>query len=249
VDLRLDGKVAVVTGGSRGIGRAIAAAFADAGAKVMISSRKEDKLKEAVASLPGDVDWFAANAGDPDAPASCMAATIDRFGGLDILVNNAATNPYIGPLMGLDPGRADKTIQVNMRGLVLWTQAAWSASMREGGGTVINITSAGAYRVSHDLGWYNSTKAAVVHLTASLAFELGPAVRVNAIAPGLVHTDMSEVLVANFGDRFAANLPLRRLGQPEDIAGAAVFLASDAASWITGHTLVVDGGSLAASLD
>jgi NAD(P)-dependent dehydrogenase (short-subunit alcohol dehydrogenase family) len=249
MDLRLDGKVALVTGGSRGIGRAIAAAFVDAGAKVMISSRKEEKLMEAVTAIGGDIAWFAANAGDPEAPEACVSATIAEFGALDILVNNAATNPYIGPLVGLDAPRADKTTQVNTRGLVLWTAAAWNAWMEEHGGVILNISSAGAYLTSHDLGYYNATKAASVHLTRSLAFELGPKVRVNAIAPGLVHTDMSDVLVKSFGDEFAAKLPLHRLGQPEDIAAAAVFLASDAASWITGHTLVVDGGSLAASLD
>jgi NAD(P)-dependent dehydrogenase (short-subunit alcohol dehydrogenase family) len=249
VELRLDGQVALVTGGSRGIGRAIAQSFLEAGASVMITSRSREKLTEAVATLPGNVAWFAANAGDPDAPTVCVAATIERFGAVDILVNNAATNPYYGPLVELDAARADKTVQVNMRGLVLWSQAAWEAWMAEHGGTIINISSAGAFVTSHNVGYYNATKAAAVHLTRSLALELGPQVRVNAIAPGLVHTDMSEVLVTSFGDELAAKQPLKRLGVPEDIATAALFLASDAASWITGHTLVVDGGALAASLD
>jgi NAD(P)-dependent dehydrogenase (short-subunit alcohol dehydrogenase family) len=249
VELRLDGRVALVTGGSRGIGRAIARCFVEAGAKVMITSRSSGKLAEAVATMPGEVASFAANAGDPDTPNACVAATMARFGSVDILINNAATNPYYGPLVGLDAAPADKTMQVNMRGLVLWTRAVWEAWMSEHGGNVINISSAGAFLTAHNLGYYNATKAAAVHLTRSLALELGPNVRVNAIAPGLVHTDMSEVLVTRFGDELAARQPLKRLGLPEDIAAAALFLVSDAASWITGHTLVVDGGALATSLD
>ena len=174
MELRLDGRVALVTGGSRGIGRAIAQSFLEAGASVMITSRSREKLTEAVATLPGNVAWFAANAGDPDAPIACVAATIERFGAVDILVNNTATNPYYGPLVELDAARADKTVQVNIRGLVLWTQAVWEAWMAEHGGTIINISSAGAFVTSHNVGYYNATKAAAVHLTRSLALELGP---------------------------------------------------------------------------
>jgi NAD(P)-dependent dehydrogenase (short-subunit alcohol dehydrogenase family) len=214
----------------------------------MITSRSPEKLAEAVASMPGEVASFAANAGDPDSPTACVAATMARFGAVDILVNNVSTNPYYGPLVGLDAARADKTVQVNMRGLVLWTRAVWEAWMSEHGGNIVNISSAGAFLTTYNLAYYNATKAAAVHLTRSLAFELGPDVRVNAIAPGLVHTDMSEVLVTSFGDELAAKQPLKRLGVPEDIAAAALFLVSDAASWITGHTLAVDGGALATSL-
>ena len=249
MDVRLDGKVALITGGSRGIGRGMAQAFAESGAKVMISSRDQGKLEEAAASLPGDVGWFVANAGDPSAAAACVDATVERFGTLDILVNNAATNPFRGPLVDLDVPRADKTVQVNQRGIIVWTQQAWRASMAERGGVVLNIASAGAYLVSRGLGYYNATKAAMVHMTKQLAYELGPSVRVNALAPGLVVTEMSRVLVEEFGEEFASKLPMRRVGRPEDIASAAVFLCSDRASWITGQTLVVDGGSLAASAD
>lgn len=244
MELRLDGKVALVTGGSRGIGRAIAAAFAAAGAKVMISSRKEDALKEAAASMTGEVDWYAANAGDPDAAAACVAATVERLGGLHILVNNAATNPYMGPLLGIDQSRADKTVQVNQWGVLMWTKLAWEAAMKVGGGIVINISSIGGMGVDPGIAYYNITKAAVIHMTKQLAQEMGPGVRVNGIAPGLVKTDMARALWEGREDAIAERFPLKRLGEPEDIAGAALFLASDAATWITGHTMVVDGGAL-----
>jgi NAD(P)-dependent dehydrogenase (short-subunit alcohol dehydrogenase family) len=244
MDLRLDGKVALVTGGSRGIGKAIAAAFAASGARVMISSRKEDALKEAASTMTGDVEWFAANAGDEDQAGACVAATVDRLGGLDILVNNAATNPYMGPLIDIDRPRADKTVQVNQWGIVLWSQLAWRAAMQERGGAIVNVASIGGMSVEPFIGYYNATKAAVIHLTKQLAGELGPHVRVNGLAPGLVKTDFARALWEPAGDAVAARLPLKRLGEPEDIANAAVFLASEAASWMTGHTMVIDGGAL-----
>jgi NAD(P)-dependent dehydrogenase (short-subunit alcohol dehydrogenase family) len=244
MDIRLDGKVALVTGGSKGIGKAIAAAYAASGARVMISSRKADVLEAAAAEMDGEVAWHAANAGDPEATAGCVAATMDRFGSVDILVNNAATNPYMGPLMGIDESRAAKTVQVNQWAVVQWTQEVWRASMKEGGGCIINVASVGGIGVETTIAYYNVTKAAVIHLTRQLAAELGPGVRVNALAPGLVKTDFARALWENYGDDVARRLPLRRLGEPEDIAGAAVFLASDAASWITGTTMVIDGGSL-----
>ena len=246
MDLRLDGKVALVTGGSRGIGRAIAAAFAASGASVMISSRKADALERTAAEIPGDVAWFAANAGDPDAAAACVVATIERFDAVDILVNNAATNPYLGPLIGIDRSRADKIHQVNQWAVVGWTQLVWDAWMREHGGAIVNLASIGGIAVEPAIAYYNATKAAVIHLTRHLASELGPGVRVNALAPGLVRTDLSRALWEGFGDAIAERLPLRRLGEPEDVAAAAVFLASDAAGWITGTTLVIDGGALVA---
>jgi NAD(P)-dependent dehydrogenase (short-subunit alcohol dehydrogenase family) len=246
MDLRLDDKVALVTGGSRGIGLAIARGLAESGARVMISSRKADVLEAAAAGIDGEVAWYAANAGDPDAAEACVADTVERLGGLDILVNNAATNPYMGPIIDIGLGQADKTVQVNQRGVLVWTQAAWRAAMAEHGGSVINIASIGGMSSDGMIGYYNVTKAAVIHLTRQLAFELGPAVRVNGIAPGLVKTDFARALWEGPGGAHVANgLPLKRLGEPEDIAGAAVFLSSDAASWITGQTIVVDGGALA----
>jgi NAD(P)-dependent dehydrogenase (short-subunit alcohol dehydrogenase family) len=241
--MRLDGKVALVTGASKGIGKAIAAAYADAGAKVMLSSRKQDQLEAAAKDIGGETAVFAANAGDLDAAEACVAATIERFGGLDILVNNAATNPYAGPTLAVDPGRFDKTFAVNIRGPVFWCQAAWRQAFERRPGVIVNIASVGGLRAESGLlGVYNLTKAALIHLTRQLAAELGPT-RVVAIAPGLVKTDFAAYLVENFGDRLAATLPLRRLGEPEDVAGLALFLASDLASWITGETYVVDGGA------
>jgi NAD(P)-dependent dehydrogenase (short-subunit alcohol dehydrogenase family) len=247
MDLRLDGKVALVTGGSRGIGRAVAAAFAEAGARVMISSRKADALEAAAADMKGEVEWFAANAGEEEQAVACIDATVDRLGGLDILVNNAAANPYFGSMIDIDRGQADKTVQVNQWAIVMWSKLAWYAAMQERGGTILNLASIGGLSVEPGIGYYNVTKAAVIHLTRQLAAELAPGVRVNAIAPGLVKTDFARALWEPAGDEVARRLPLKRLGEPEDIAGAAVFLASDAASWITGHTMVVDGGALVKS--
>lgn len=242
MDISLEGKVALVTGASRGIGRAIAQAYSAAGAAVMLTSRKTDQLADTAATLSGPCEIFPANAGDVEAGRACVAATVERFGGVDVLVNNAATNPYLGPTLGVDEGRYDKTMQVNLRGPLFWTQAAWEAAMRDKPGVVINITSVGGLRAEPGLGVYNVTKAALIHLTRQLASEIGPT-RVVGIAPGLVETDFSAVLVDNVGERMAATLPTRRLGQPEDIAALALFLASDRASWITGETFVIDGGA------
>ena len=213
----------------------------------MISSRKQDALDEAADTMDGEVATFAANAGDPAQAAACVAATVERFGGLDILVNNAATNPYGGPAMDIDLPRYDKTMQVNLRGPLVWTQEAWKAALQQSGGTVINIASVGGYSIEPSIGVYNTTKAALIYLTKALAAEMAPGVRVNAIAPGLVKTDMARALWEPAEEAVARSMPLGRLGEPEDIAHAALFLASDAASWITGHTLVVDGGILVRS--
>ena len=247
MELRVDGKVALVTGASRGIGLAIATRLSEAGAAVMLVARKAEELEEAAASLAAtgsDVSWRAANVGDPDAAESCASAAVERHGSLDILVNNAATNPYFGPLADLDLGRAQKTLDVNQTAALTWTQAAWRAGMERHGGAVVNVSSVGAFRVERGIGWYNVTKAALVHLTRQLACELGPGVRVNALAPGLVRTQFARALWEPAGDAVAKRLPLRRLGEPDDIGKAALFLVSDAASWMTGHVLVVDGGAL-----
>jgi NAD(P)-dependent dehydrogenase (short-subunit alcohol dehydrogenase family) len=243
MEIRMDGKVALVTGASKGIGKAIAQAYSEAGAKVMLSSRKRDGLEAAAKDMKGEVEIFPANAGDIEAADACVLATIERLGGLDVLVNNAAANPYAGPTMGIDPSRFDKTFQVNIRGPVFWCQAAWNHALRDRPGVIVNVASVGGLRVDGGLlGTYNMTKAALIHLTRQLAGELAPT-RVVGLAPGLVKTDFSQYLVDNFGERLAATMPTGRLGEPEDVANLALFLTSELASWITGETFVIDGGA------
>ncbi|MEY2642345.1 MAG: hypothetical protein RLZZ368_992, partial [Actinomycetota bacterium] len=182
------------------------------------------------------------NTGDVEQGDRCVRATIERFGPIDILVNNAATNPYYGPSLGVDEARFDKTFQVNLRGPLFWTKSVWESGMKDRPGVIINVASVGGLRTEGALGIYNLTKAALIHMTRQLAAELGPS-RVVGIAPGLVRTDFAKVLVDNYGDRLAAALPLGRIGVPDDIAALATFLASDRASWITGETYVIDGGA------
>ncbi len=251
MEIRLDGRTALVTGASRGIGRAIAAELAASGADVMLSSRKQDaldatadELRSVLDERAGELATFAANAGDPDAATAAVDATMDRFGAVDILVNNAATNPYFGHAIDIDLGAFDKTVAVNWRGPLLWSQLVWRAWMQEHGGTILNVASIGGLSVETNIGIYNGTKAALLHLTRNLAAELSPHVRVNAVLPGLVKTDMARALWEKNEEAIARHVPLARLGESEDIANAAVFLCSDAASWITGTSLVVDGGML-----
>ena len=242
MEISLRGKTALVTGASRGIGKAIAKSFVEAGAQVMLTSRKEDSLRAVANEIDGETAVFAANTGDLEQGQACVEATIQRFGKIDILVNNAATNPYYGDTLGVDSSRFDKTFQVNLKGPVFWSQAVWNASMKDKPGVILNIASVGGLRAEQGLGVYNLTKAAIIHLTSQLACELGPT-RVVGIAPGLVKTIFASVLVENFGDKLAAALPTKRLGEPQDIANLALFLCSDLASWITGETYVIDGGA------
>jgi NAD(P)-dependent dehydrogenase (short-subunit alcohol dehydrogenase family) len=242
MEISLEGKVALVTGASRGIGKAIAKSYVEAGAKVMLMSRKEDVLRSAADEIGGDTAIFAGNAGDIETAQACVGATIKKFGKIDIFVNNAATNPYAGPTLGIDPARYDKTFQVNLRGPLFWCQAVWEAWMIDHPGVIINIASVGGLRAEGNLGVYNLTKAALIHLTKQLAGELG-LTRVVGIAPGLVQTDFAQMLVDNFGDALAKRLPTKRLGVPQDIANLATFLASDLASWMTGETYLIDGGA------
>jgi NAD(P)-dependent dehydrogenase (short-subunit alcohol dehydrogenase family) len=246
VELELHGKTALITGGSRGIGLGIATRFVEAGANVMLTSRTADDLAVAAAGLveggasAAQVAFMAAHVGKADQAQACVAETVSQFGAIDILVNNAGTNPYFGPLIDIDLVRAQKTFEVNQLSVLMWTSYAVKAGLT---GSVINVASIGGLGVEPGIGWYNVTKAAVLHITEQLAWELAPNIRVNALAPGLVKTQLARALWEPNEERIAAHIPLRRLGLPDDIATAALFLASDAASWITGQTLVIDGGT------
>lgn len=245
----LAGKTALVTGASRGIGKAIAFAFAAEGANVVLSSRKQDALDGVAAELRAAVPDArvlakAAHVGDRDQAKACVDATIAEFGSLDVLVNNAGTNPYFGPVVDIDVPRAEKTVQVNQLSVVTWTNLAWHGWLAEHGGTIVNMASVGGIATEIGIGYYNATKAAVIHLTRQLAAELAPGVRVNAIAPGIVRTQLARALWEGNEERINKALPLGRIGEPEDIAKVAVFLAGADSSWMTGQTLVVDGGAV-----
>jgi NAD(P)-dependent dehydrogenase (short-subunit alcohol dehydrogenase family) len=245
---RLDGKVALVTGGSRGIGKGIARAYVEAGAQVMITSRKAESCEATATELGDSVQWEAGHIGKTEDAERVIDATIERLGRLDILVNNAATNPYAGPTIDVDRPRWEKTLEINLTAPLVWTQLAWQRTLKENGGAVINISSVGGLATNAILGVYDITKAALIHLTKQLAAELGPQVRVNAIAPGLIKTDFARVLwEGDRGDDVAKAYPLKRLGEPADVGAAALYLADDESSgWITGHTIVLDGGGIIA---
>ena len=254
MDVRVDGKVALVTGASRGIGRATALELAQSGAKaVVLTSRKPENLAQsmeeiiAVGVAPDRIHAIAARADKDEDAANAVAETVERFGACDILVNNAGTNPAPGPLVTVDLGAVDKTWAVNQRAPLVWCQQVVSQWMADHGGVIINVASVGGLRPAPILGAYNISKAALVHLTYQLAYELAPLIRVNAVAPGVVKTRLATSLWEGREKEAAAGHPLNRLGEPEDVARAIVFLASDAATWITGVVLPVDGGVTGAS--
>lgn len=244
---RLDGFRALVTGGSKGIGLAVARELASLGAEVTIVARSQETLDAAVASAAAEgvaLLGLAADVATSRGREAILAGVpADR---LDILINNAGTNPSAGPLMEVDLGAMDKTWAVNLRAPLLWVRAAYRASMAKHGGSIVNVASVGGLRPSAITGAYNISKAGLVHMTRQLAFELAPEIRVNAVAPAVVKTKLSEMLWID-EDLAARMHPLGRLGTPEDVARAILFLASDAADWMTGVILPVDGGVTEAS--
>jgi NAD(P)-dependent dehydrogenase (short-subunit alcohol dehydrogenase family) len=230
-----------VTGASRGIGLAIAEALVAGGAHVVLTSRG-DGAEQAAAHLGERAIGMRAHASDEIAATACIRAAIDRFGSLDILVNNAGTNPAFGPLVEVEQAAVTKILEVNLLAPLLWSRLAWDAHMREHGGVIINNASVGGLEVAPGLGAYNASKAALIHLTRHLAVELAPNVRVNAVAPGIVRTRLAEALWKEREDTVVATTPLGRVGEPADVGSAVAFLAGDRAGWITGETLVIDGG-------
>jgi NAD(P)-dependent dehydrogenase (short-subunit alcohol dehydrogenase family) len=244
----LDGRVALVTGASRGIGSAIANALAEQGAQVVLSSRKQadldDEAERINTRFPERAAGIAAHAGRQEDLQRLVEETMKRFSRIDILVNNAATNPYFGPVLGAELSAWDKTFEVNLRGIFILTKLVYEASMEHHGGAIVNVSSIGGIRPGLGLGVYNITKAGVIMLTRQLASELGGKVRVNCIAPGLFKTRFAEALWGNpeIANRILKDHPMHRVGSPEEIAGAAVFLVSDAASYVNGEVLVIDGG-------
>lgn len=247
ISFSLEGKVALVTGGSRGIGLAIAKAYAEAGAKVAISARKQDALDVAAKDVGRGCVGIASHAGDASAQADLVAKVVERFGRLDILVCNAATNPVFGPAIMVDEGAFNKIVDVNLKGPFFLAKAAFQEMMKHGGGSVVMMSSVGGLRPEQMLGVYSVSKAALIGLTKVLAKEWGPAgVRVNAICPGVVETKFAAAITSSedIMEHVLAGTPLGRVAQPEDVAGAALFLVSDAARHITGTTTVIDGGSL-----
>jgi dehydrogenase/reductase SDR family protein 4 len=244
----LNGKVAIVTGSTRGIGRAIAEFYAKAGAKVVISSRKKEACEEVAAEMRQagyDVLSVPCHVGRKEDLQNLVDRTIEKWGRLDILVCNAATNPVYGPMSQLSDDAWDKIMETNVRGTFWLCNMALPHIEKAGGGSVILLSSIAALRANTVIGAYGISKAAEIGLTRNLAAEWGPKkIRVNAIAPGLVKTDFAKALWEDPVrlQRAEQSTPLRRIGEPEDIAGVALFLASDASSYVTGHVLVADGG-------
>ncbi|HEX2164198.1 MAG TPA: glucose 1-dehydrogenase [Thermoanaerobaculia bacterium] len=244
----LTGRVTLVTGASRGIGRAIAHAYAAAGARVALASRKQealDAVAREIADAGGEPLPVACHTGRADEVDELVEAVVDTWGGIDVVVNNAATNPHFGPLLTAGEGHWDKTFEINVKGYVHVARAAVPSMRERGGGAIVNVASIAGHVPYRGLGVYSVSKAAVLMLTKVLARELAADdIRVNAIAPGLIETRFSEALwsdPATHG-RIAASVPLGRIGRPEELTGIALYLASDAASYTTGAVFFVDGG-------
>jgi len=244
----LSGQVALVTGSSRGIGKAIAEEMSVAGAKVVISSRKQeacDQVRDEIRARGGEAISLACNIGRKEDVEGLVKATLDQLGRIDILVCNAAVNPFYGSLTKLDDDAWDKIMNCNVKSSWWFAKLVVPHMVERGSGNIILISSIGAFRSTSVLGAYGISKAADAQLARNLALELGPkGIRVNAIAPGLVKTDFAKALWSNptILQNVEQRAPLRRIGQPVEIAGVAVFLASDAAGWITGERLTASGG-------
>jgi NAD(P)-dependent dehydrogenase (short-subunit alcohol dehydrogenase family) len=241
---KLTGKTAIITGASRGIGLAIAQRLAADGANVVLTARKQDSADAAAAQVDGNAIGVAAHAVDEDAAKRCVDLTLERFGSIDILINNAGTNPAYGPLIDQTHGQFTKIFEVNLWAPLLWTSLAVKAWMGEHGGAIVNTASIGGLHQSPQMGLYNATKAALIHVTKQLALELSPRVRVNAIAPGVVRTRLAEALWKDHEELLSASTAVGRVGEPPDVAALVAFLVSDEASWITGDAVVIDGGQV-----
>ncbi|MGN6334174.1 MAG: SDR family oxidoreductase [Motilibacteraceae bacterium] len=241
---RFEGKTAVVTGASRGIGLAIAQRLVDEGARVVITARKQEALDEAVQALGGPERAIAVagKADDTAHQAETVARAVDAFGSLDLLVNNTGINPAYGPMVELDLDAARKIVEVNCLAALAWLQQAHKAWMGEHGGAVVNVASVAGLRPAPGIGFYGASKAMLIHLTQELAVELGPSIRVNAVAPAVVKTKFATALYEGREEQVSAAYPLKRLGVPEDVGAAVAYLLSEDAAWVTGQVITLDGG-------
>ncbi|WP_433566187.1 SDR family oxidoreductase [Nocardia sp. CA-151230] len=241
---RFEGKTAIVTGASRGIGLGIAQRLVDEGARVVITARKQEALDEAVAALggPSKALAVAGRADDAAHQAETLERAVETFGSADLLVNNTGINPVFGPMVELSLDAARKIVEVNCLAALSWVQHAYRAWMKDHGGAVVNVSSVAGLKPAPGIGFYGSSKAMLTHITQELAVELGPDIRVNAVAPAVVKTKFATALYEGREEQIAAAYPLKRLGVPEDIGSVVAFLLSADAAWLTGQLLVVDGG-------